>query len=400
MIQGAAAPVASASTRDLERRIEEQGKEIRALKQKVDALEERANRFKAGYYHGFFIGSGDDNFLFKIRFWTDLYYQYDYRPDNRDSNTFGIRRARWLFTGHAFNPKLTYAVMPEMVTQYRTTTSIYTTGGGDSVIITDEVDLNWRLLYLWAQYEFCKEFAVRVGEFIAPTERYFRRTNVIFMGDLPLIATTEPFVAGFHLGLNIFGTIADHFKYNLFAVNGTGFDRLNVNKSFLTGLRLSWFIMGDDDLSTSDYDYSEKPIIAASVVGAYDKADGNIPARGNRGDNTVRFGADATFKYAGFSIVPEFLLFWNETQHRKDWAVGVQTGYFIIPHAFELAAQASYLNYSGRDNDRNEYSAGFNYYFYGQPVKLQVDYSFLLFRVPGTDQKDHRFRVNFQLGFF
>lgn len=397
-----ASSTASASMRDLERKIDTQAREIEKLKEDIKELkEDREDRLQAGYDHGFFIRSADGNYLFKIRFWADFFYQYDHISNAPDVNTFGIRRARPLFSGHVFGEKLTYAIMPEMVTTYRTITSIYITTGGDSVIIDDRLDLNWRLLFLWAQYKFNDAFIVRIGEFVAPTERFYRRTNVIFMGNLPLISITEPFVAGFHLGMTIFGTMVDgKFRYDVFAVNGTEFDRLNINKSFLTGLRLTWTPLGYDDLSTADVDYSEKPVLSFSGFGSYDKADGNIPARGNRGDNAFRFGADVAFKYKGFSFIPEFLWFWNQTQGINNYAVGGQAGYFLIPHRLELATQASYINFEGPQNDRHEYSAGVNYYFYGQPVKIQTDYSFLLFKAPGPDTKDHRFRINLQMGFF
>jgi len=202
------------------------------------------------------------------------------------------------------------------------------------------------------------------------------------------------------LGLNVFGTVKDRFLYELFAVNGAGSDSLNLNKSFLTGARFTYFAMGKDDLSTADIDYSETPIIAISTFGAYDKADGNIPARGARGDNTFRMGGDMTFKYKGFSFVPEAILFWNKTQSSKDYALSAQSGYFVIPKKLEVAAQGTYINFSGTDNNRQEYSGGINYYFYGQPVKIQADYSYLVTNVAGPDQKDHRLRVNFQMGFF
>jgi hypothetical protein len=382
------------STSDYEWRIKE-------LEEKVTKLEEEKEvGGNSGYDHGFFVRSSDNNFMFKMRFWAQIFYRYDGMVNAPDVSTFGLARARWLLTGHVFDPKLTFAIMPELTSTFSTMATTYTTSDGATVTVNDRNNLNWRLYYLWAQYNFSKALHVRFGEFIPKSERFYRYTNQIFMSNLPLISVTQPFVAGFHIGANVFGTIKKKFYYDFYAVNASTFDRPNVNKSILTGMRLRWNAMGKDDMSSSDLAYSEKPVISVSATGSYERADGNTPARGNRGDNAFRFGGDAAFKYKGFSFVPEVIFFWNKTQSIKHYAFYGALGYFVIPHHLELAAQGTYLKFQGPQNDRHEYSGGLNYYFHGQPVKLQADYSYLLTQIPGADMKDHRFRVNLQIGFF
>lgn len=385
----------------LEEMLKAQQAEIDQLKGEINELKvSKEKKGEGGYDKGFFIRTTDGDFELKFRWFAQPFYEYDINEDAPDASTFGIRRSRFLLSGNAFNKNLTYMAMTEMVTTYTVTSTVYTDSGGDQVIIRDANDLNWRLLYLWAQYRFANEFQLRVGEFIPPTERFFLASNLQEFQNFPMIAIAEPFTPNFQLGAMIFGTIKNKLTYEAFCVNGTGLDRLNINKAFLTGLRLTYAALGKSDLSTADLDYSEKPVLQFAAHASYDKADGNVALRGGKGDNVFRTSADIVFKYKGFSLVPEFILFYNNMQHLKDYAFAAQTGYFITPHHLELAAQANYLRYEGPANDQYEFSAGLNYYFYGQPVKLQADYSYLISRQPGDDANNHRIRIGMQMGFF
>jgi len=139
-----------ATTPSLADKVDAQAREIEGLKQEMSALKEQKSPVDAGYDHGFYIRSADKNFMFKIGMWADIFYEYLLRNQAPDSNTFGIRRARFYFSGNMFNPNLTFVIMPELVTVYRTESSIYTTAAGDTGVINDRYDMNWRLLMLYA----------------------------------------------------------------------------------------------------------------------------------------------------------------------------------------------------------------------------------------------------------
>jgi hypothetical protein len=263
-------------------------------------------------------------------------------------------------------------------------------------------DRNFRLLYLWGQYRFADEFQIRVGEFIPPTEFFFRASNLLVFSNFPIIATAEPFTPNFQTGIDFLGTLAKKLDYELFAVNGSNFDRLNLDKSFRLGLCLTYNILGRPGLGVSDNDWSESPQLALTLSGAYEKADQAQNAAVNiaAGDHLIRGQANAVFRYKGFSLVPEFMLLYDGTKHFKHYAMAGQTGYFVVPRKLEVAGGASWLRYAGPVNDIYEFTGGLNYYFFGQPVKLQADYSYLLNSRPGDDRNDHRIRVGVQIGFF
>lgn len=382
--------------------IEELKKEVTELKATKEGVGE------SGYDHGFFVRSKDGLYSFNFKTFAQIFYEYDMNEDAVDVNTFGLRRVRMQFLGNVFNKNLTYMIMPELVTQYSVPTSqtAYTVvdSGGDTstFTVTDRTDRNFRLLYLWAQYRFADEFQIRAGEFIPPTEFFFRASNLLQFGDFPIIATTDPFTPNFQTGLDLLGTVAKKLDYEVFAVNGSNFDQRNLNKSFRLGACLTYNLLGKPGLGVADVNYSDKPQFAVTFSGAYEKWDYPVaaPANISRGDSVVRGQTDFVFRYKGFSFVPEFIVFYNNTRHYRHYAAAAQAGYFVIPKHLELAAQGNVLRWSGPRNDNYEISGGLNYYFYGHPLKLQADYSALINKIPGGDQLNHRIRVGLQAGFF
>lgn len=387
--------------------LDAQQAEIENLKKEIDQLKVSKGS-ASGYDHGFFIKSGDDLYSFKVRLFAQIFYEYDLNDNAADVNTFGLRRARLLFSGNTFSKNLTYMVMTEMVSQYSvpitaTTYTVIDSGGDTSTFtVTDRTDRNFRLLYLWAQYRFADEFQIRVGEFIPPTEYFFRASNLLQFEDFPIIATTDPFTPNFQTGLDFLGTIGKKLDYEVFAVNGSNFDNRNFNKTFRIGPCLTYNFMGKPELGVADVDYSVKPQLALTLSGAYERWDYAVaaPANINTGDISFRGQTDIVLRYKGFSFVPEFIVFYNKTQHYKDYAVAAQAGYFVIPKHLEVVAQGNLLRWSGPQNDNYEISGGLNYYFYGHPLKLQADYSALINKQVGGDRLNHRIRVGLQAGFF
>lgn len=398
-----------------DKRLDAQALEIEDLKKDIEALK-AANSAPPtmGYDKGFYIKSRDDDYLLKFRFFAQTYYQFDHLEGAADVNSFGIRRARLMMSGNVFNPKLTYMMMTEMATSYtstnRSAANVITTVGPAGTTTTTVTDTfqddnyqNFRLLNLWLQYKVIDEFQIRVGEFIPPNEYFFRASSLSETQNLPICSSAEPFFTGYHTGIDLLGTIANKLDYEAFAVNGSNLDRVNLNKSFRIGLYLNYNFLGRPGMGVADIDYSVKPQLTLMVSGAYERPDSSMaaPAGVNHGDIVFRGQTNAVFRYKGFAFVPQFIVYYDQTQHFKEYAYTAQAGYFIIPKHFEIAGSATFLKYHGPKNDQGEYIGGLNYYFYGQQVKLQADYSVLTQQMPSDNMKvDHRIRVGTQVGFF
>ena len=389
---------------------------LKALENQIEKLQkENESLPDMGYDRGFFIRTKDKKNMFKVRFFTQIYYEYDAINGSSDVNTFGIRRARLLLSGNVFTPKLTYMIMPEMVANYttstRTTATGYTvvdTGGNVSQFTVTDIDTDddktgFRLLYLWGQYKFAESFNLRFGEFKPQMHRqYTTGSNVQQFPNFPMTTITEPFVPGFQTGLDLFGSAyRKKFHYSVFAVNGSGFDRINLNKSMRVGTRLVYDILSENvQYTDGDLAYSVEPKLSIGGHFSYEKADETSVGNYVPGNDMMRASMDALFKYKGFSFDPEGYYFHNWDQGLNHWGMTVQTGYFIIPKKLDISAQASIIWFDGDENDRYEFGGGMDYYFFGHPVKLQADYGYIWYRQAGPDLKDNRIRLSMEIGFF
>ena len=94
---------------------------------------------------------------------------------------------------------------------------------------------------------------------------------------------------------------------------------------------------------------------------------------------------------------------YNATKGVKDVGYLVQAGAFIIPKHLEIAGRWAKVFKNGALGtdtvDQQEATGVVSYYFKGQNVKIQTDYS-MLWNDGGTEgQDDHRIRCQLQLFF-
>lgn len=370
----------------------------------------------AGYDGGFFIrdsgGSFSMNFngVMQLR-WT----HYATRADNRwlaprtqrdDRTGFDLQRLRFTIGGFAFDPDLTYGI----------------------TLRADAPDSqNVRLHYGWVNYRFDDAFQVRAGVFrVASTRVQFQSDEKFNFVDRPM--TDAVFGLGIGTGVRFWGELCNkRLYYYLDVVNelSSPDDRvispdpseLDATPAILA--RLVWRALGPDprkDFAVDpDLPPHDTPALDFGFHYAFDDNQGDnralrIPfplprpfGRGGFGLTTSnglqinQFGFDAGFKYAGLSVVGEYILRIQDvrragrTPYTPLWLLTgddstnvqhgayVGAGYFLPIPGFEKRIEAvtrigGISTLAGGQEGTWEYTGGINYYLAGgSKTKLQFD---------------------------
>lgn len=374
---------------------------------------------QAGYDDGFFIRSTDDMFMLKVNGlmqfrWTHYGTQSDneyLRPGlERDDRTgFDLARIRMRFSGHAYDPNLTYWL------------EIAADEANGYAFFTDES---------WVNYAFSDEFQLRAGLItMASTRGQMLDDSRLQFVDRPMVDAV--FGLGTSLGVRFWGQLFDkRLDWYVDIVNsfsngeGLGAGRtitpdpaqLDSNPGIVA--RLVWHAMGDDPgthfVAESDIDMSASPALDIGMHYAFNDDAGDllttrlpVPLRRNfrgggfglvssNGTQIHQLGVDSSFKYMGFSAHSEYIVriidprragrrpfapWWlasNQGDATTQHGAYVQLGYFLpipgLENKLELVARTGAV--SAIANEQNcawEYSAGMNYYIQEDRVKLQAD---------------------------
>jgi hypothetical protein len=129
------------------------------------------------------------------------------------------------------------------------------------------------------------------------------------------------------------------------------------------------------------------------------------------GDRTANYTLDGGYRWRRLSA--QAALYGRRTAHalltgsRRDTDYGAyaQTGFYVVPGAWEIAARHSFVDYGaerfkGVANDVREYTLGVNRYLRGHALKLQTDVSALRHHsFAGANGIDYRLRAQAQLLF-
>ncbi len=321
-----------------------------------------------------------------------------------DSSKLELRRIKLLLNGYAYSPDLTY----KMNINFANINGGTTSNGG----LLEETWLNYRLIDE-VQFRFGQD-KVQFGRqwITASTAQQFVDNSTV----------TSAFVPGYDTGAMIHGKIAGGlFNYNIAGYGGVGQNTWRGKTDNAFAARLTVNPLGDVKYSESDVEYSQKPLVsvganyfrdtlsstaavAANPVtvtpatpvtvesnqlnflkgagGWYGIGKGTTKFNSSEKIDFNTFGADAVFKWRGFSATGEYFLAQadGQTSNKVMRAQGfyAQAGYFIIPKTFELAYRYSYLD-PDRDATRNlwtENTVGASWYVYGNHnLKVQADYT-------------------------
>ena len=405
---------------------EQDAARVEALKQQIrEVLSEREFResllpatLQAGYDGGFFIRSSDDKFLLKINGrmqfrWTHYAVQSRNRYLNprleRDDRTgFTLQRIRLVFSGHAYDPDLTYYLQLDSDAP-----------GGYDTMVRDA----------YVNYRFADEFQFQAGYFkTAALQQELTSSGDLQFVDRSLVHAV--FNLDRNMGVRFWGQLLDkRLEYFLDVTNSFrgGFNRVitpdpaELDSNPGIAFRTVWHALGEKtgkDLRVeSDIDRLESPALDLAFHYAFNDDQGDartmslpfpiprpLPGQGAFGLTTSngmqinQFGLASAFKWQGFSARGEYILRlldprradqrpftpWYLLTRQGDTTVMhgayLQVGYFLpipgLEKKIEAVARVGGISTQANDVEAAwEYAAGLNYFVHKDKVKLQTDFA-------------------------
>ncbi len=301
-----------------------------------------------------------------------------------ERDSFRLRRMKTKFDGWIYSKDLTY----ELQLNWPDTANPF-----------EDANVN---------YDFTKgkrNFMIKAGQYKVP----FGRQELTSSGSLQFVdraAVSNIFARGRDIGLQLWGTPMGgklDWRIGVFNGNGRTVSR-NDNDDLQLNARLQWAPFGDPRYSESDFEGSEKFLLA--IAGNYEEntrdvaASGNIPAHQNRWDIA---GVDVIAKYRGFSLFAEQFSRSNDrTRNLRDFddeGYTVQVGYFVLPSKLELAIRSSEYDpdTSIANNERLEKGVALGYFWNKHNHKLQADFREL--EDKARRNKDRELRIQYQVIF-
>lgn len=356
---------------------------------------------------GFSLMSDDEKY--KLTIGAQLQLQYAFLDADTNANgpsasapdysKFSLRRAKLLLSGNAFTKDLTYV----MNVNFANINGGSTTNGG----LLEETYLQYRII---------NEAQLRFGQ----DKVQFGRGFITSSSKLQFVDVsniTNAFVPGYDTGLSLNGDILDGLiRYTVGVYDGVGQTTFRSTNDNAFSARVVFNPLGNMKYSESDVEYSDKPLV--SVAGSYFKDTLKRTAGAFETNNSYftkattlgtatpggwftlgqaaagaaqfgtnehvyfdMFGADAAFKWKGFSFQGEYFLALanGEVSHREQIGQGfyVQSGYFVIPKTLELAARYAYMD-PNRSLDKDhwiETTGAISWYINSHNLKIQTDYT-------------------------
>ena len=368
----------------------------------------------AGYNHGFFVRSPENNFRLNIRGYIQVGYIFGYStvgnaqnintlgqptgpPAVGDASEFNLRRARLIFSGHAFSPRFIYEVSGDFAGS--TNTNGY---------------LQMKTTY--AGYRLHRGVLLRVGVMRVPFTYLsdYPVTGDDF-GSFPLLST--PFNAERSLGLDVSGKLfSDHLTYDVQINNGakasnvgTAIDnRLGyyLRVHYSGGARvarfkneaaihphhhLAWMIgagLGYESQNSTAGAFPA-PQTSLSMAGLSTPDGAGFYPKFSANGSLYRATGDAHFKFYGMDA--SATVFFQQYNDRPpagsstdnfvaafgrrslfEMAYYGELGYFLVPGKWQIVSRAGELFTESGNKQMFEYGLGLNWYIYGRAAKLQT----------------------------
>jgi hypothetical protein len=360
--------------------------------------------WKVGYDRGFFLRGVQNDESFELKTNMRLQFRYVTFSRNADSWTnnagvvlpirdrqyFDIERARLVFSGHAFSPKVTYQSQFDFDTDSRHVAS---------------------LLDGWVAWEYRDKRLVHFGKRKVPgTRNWILGAFDTRMVDRPI--SNEFFRPSRTVGIWFTGDPDPSFRYDFMigqGYNTEGLTPQEFGNNFATAGSIYRDVIGNyGPLRPTDFEYHDELAVrlgmsaVASIEGTPGRqleetdflrlTDGTritepnalAPGATVESFHVYLLAVDAAYKYKGWSANAEYFVrsIQNLTANIPVPAVGLQHGFyteggfFVVPKRFELNSQYSFV--TGDQGSANSYTTGFSYYPRGAPfLKMSMDGTYI-----------------------
>lgn len=375
----------------------------------------------ASFGKGIKFTAADTSFSLKFRYRQQQLFETTFSEDvngNFNNNTnFQVRRSRLKFSGHAFDPRLTFKAELGLTSRDISTNREDGNTGGASRVILDAV----------LKYQFTKSWAIWVGQTKLPgnRERVVSSANLQFV-DRSLVNSRFNIDrdAGFQLRgkYQVGGTVVKP-TLALSKGEGRGISASNIGGFNYTAhvdfLPFGEFAAKKGDYISSDLERNQTPKLSIGLT--YDLNDGASRAGGQLGsfvttvdpadstdviyvENDLQsFIADAMFKYKGISWATEFAIRnGNNDAFNSQYNLGrgfvTQVGY-LLKNNWEIAGRFTTVRKQNvsRLSSVNEYTLGVSKYIVGHSLKIQSDLSRT--NAPNSTLASYRFRMQMEMQF-
>jgi phosphate-selective porin OprO/OprP len=364
--------------KSLEKEIKGEGASEKEAKAEAPSGDEWIKKIEVGYKKGAYIKTTDDRFSLKLNVRTQGLFKYEDQEDQKNTESFSVKRARLIAGGNMYYPWMQYFTQ-------------ITLEGGSAALRDAYIEAAY---YDWAK--------PRIGQYKVPFDREFL-TSAFNLELIDRSIASSAFSLQRDIGIQLSGKLLqDQLNYAAGMFNGSGANQSNQDQNFMYVGRMVYTPFGSFPYSEGALDTPQTPKLAVGVAGGY--LPGLEPGErktlaGPLGNTDIvsvnsdvyELTSDLTFKYLNFffeggyyfrNIDPE-----EPTPLGDENAQGffLQGGYFVIPKKLELAARYSWINQDNpnqKNQNEKEYTGGLSYYLDGHNLKLQANYSY--FRT-GTD---------------
>ncbi|MGD0463091.1 MAG: hypothetical protein ABSB74_11455 [Tepidisphaeraceae bacterium] len=404
----------------LQKKIEAMQGQVTSLNSEVAELRQDQTQpasngaWQFNYANGFTVQDGQD-FTLKVNGLLDARYTY-VDADNHTSLTntalgtapvgdlsgFSLNTAQLALSGSVYQH-----VLFKVMGNFGSTSSFTAPTAG-----------TFQLNEAWGAFSFSPELNIRAGSVIIPIIPL--KTIANYGGsEFPDVSdVTVPFAPGYGLGADVYGFV-DHqrFSYDLMlgngsnsqnlvdsAVNGAGRDNrlsaytreqyagsgtvpeFNDDPDLQDHSHLAWILGAGFGYESQNSAASAFPgSQTATAIPGFSAASGPGYLAGKYAldGNLYRAAIDFRTKYQGWSTFTE-LLYQDVASEAGPIVPGstrteigqlgyfVQSGYFLVPRHFEVAARFGELYTLSFPHHMDEYTLGLNYYFVGENMKVQL----------------------------